>query len=237
MTGAHAPEGAKIGLGNPVSGRSEHPSASQPRNRLVSLQSPSSGTAWTPTGTSHGPDASTHGRASRCGWPSGLMGMRLLGGIDVFVPVPEPLTGQVDADHPQGLRQIAFDQDRLCEPSGEEPIEDFAGDPGPFGVDRLAVGLVVQSPAGTIVDGRIFRSDAERHVPTTGDFIQDFPLELGTGRRRLLGMYLLETASTSVVGLYTRGLVLLGWGSVGQNSGNNRILGKCQKKVCSRPAV
>jgi hypothetical protein len=70
-------------------------------------------------------------------------------------------------------------------------------DPNP-----LDVSLEVEPDHGVVVARALASGKGERHVQTATDLVQDFPLEPGTGRRRLIGLHLAHVGRSFIAAVY-----------------------------------
>ena len=124
------------------------------------------------------------------------LGVGLLGRIDVFLPVPEPLVLEVaEGGRPHPARQEVAHQDRLVEPCPQYVVENHKPQLVLVHADRLVVHLVVQPARGVVVARGVAGGHVEGHVQAAGDFVEDFLLELAVGRRRLLRLNLAKAPS------------------------------------------
>ena len=120
------------------------------------------------------------GEGGRVVGQAGRLGRRFLGGIDVLVPVPEPLVRPVD-ERPQVVGQQTGDQRGLVEPRREDAIENNGFEVDLLDPDRLELGLVVEPAGRVVVTATVARRDVERHVQAASDLVEDLMRELGAG--------------------------------------------------------
>ena len=109
-----------------------------------------------------------------------------LGGIDVLVSVPKPLMLERGIERAKRIGQIAFIENGFAKPSTQNAIQNDASHLRLLNTDRLEISLMIEPTRRVVVSIAVPRSDVERHVHATSDFVEHFLLELGVSRSRLL---------------------------------------------------